>query len=316
LAPVGAADFSHRGKEPEMKIAAATGALLAGLASGLCGCGEPSPEPYIEQLKSTHSDEREEAAYDLLRLGAAVVPRLLEEVDSPSSQVRYIVVQLLGRLRDQRAVPFLVAALGDRSAAVAGKAAWSLAELRVPEALPALLEMAGHGTTERRRHALRALGFCHSYDWEPVLSAAAFEKVFAAMGDTAPQVRIAALEGIRQFGYRRAAAEVVRMSRDPSPEVRYVAVQALGQIAAGVAPRAEALAPKRRGEVIAALVAALDEDQYQSIRTESIRALASSGDSGVVAHLERARREGTKEDGIEVKWALRRLLEAEEASGL
>ena len=176
--------------EPKVKITAATGALLAGFACGLWGCGEPSPEPYIELLKSTHSDEREEGAYELLRLGPAAVPRLLEELDSPSSQVRYIVVQLLGRLRDQRAVPFLVAALEDRSAAVAGKAAWSLAELRVPDALPALLEMADHGTTERRRHALRALGFCHSYDWEPVLSAAAFEKVFAALADTAPQARI------------------------------------------------------------------------------------------------------------------------------
>ena len=115
-----------------MKIAAATGALLAGFACGLWGCGEPSPEPYIELLKSTHSDEREEGAYELLRLGPAAVPRLLEELDSPSSQVRYIVVQLLGRLRDQRAVPFLVAALEDRSAVVAGKAAWSLAELRIP----------------------------------------------------------------------------------------------------------------------------------------------------------------------------------------
>lgn len=298
-----------------MKIAAATGALLAGFACGLCGCGEPSPEPYIELLKSTHSDEREKGAYELLRLGPAAVPRLLEELDAPSSQVRYIVVQLLGRLRDQRAVPFLVAALGDRSAAVAGKAAWSLAEMRVPEALPALLEMAGHGTTERRRHALRALGFCHSYDWEPVLSSAAFEKVFAALGDTVAQVRIGALEGIRQFGYRRAAGEVVRMSRDPSPEVRYVAVQALGQIAAGVAPNAESLAPKRRGEVIAALLAALDEDRYQSIRTESIRALAQSGDTGVVPRLERLRREGTEEDGEEVKWALRLLRQAGEGSG-
>ena len=261
-----------------MKIAAATGALLAGLASGLCGCGEPSPEPYIEQLKSTHSDEREEAAYDLLRLGAAVVPRLLEEVDAPSSRVRYIVVQLLGRLRDQRAVPVLVAALDDRSAAVAGKAAWSLAELRSPEALPALLDMAGHPTAERRRQAVRALGFCHSYDWEPVLSAGALEKVFAALADSVPEVRIAALQSMRQFGYRRAAAEVVRMSRDPAPEVRYVAVQALGQIVAGVAPGAEVLSEGRRKEIIAALVAALDEDQYQSIRTESIRALASSGD--------------------------------------
>ena len=298
-----------------MKIAAAAGALLAGLAGGLCGCGEPSPEPYIEQLRSTHSDEREEAAYELLRLGATVVPRLLEEVDAPSSQVRYIVVQLLGRLKDRRAVPVLVAALDDRSAAVAGKAAWSLAELRVPEALPALLEMAGHGTAERRRHALRALGFCHSYEWEPVRSAAAFEKVFAALRDTVPEVRVAALESIRQFGYRRAAAEVIRMSRDPAPEVRYVAVQALGQIAAGVAPRAEVLSPRGRGEVIAALLAALDEDRYQSIRTETIRALAQSGDPGVAPHLERLRREGTEEDGKEVKWALRLLQEAGEGSG-
>ena len=299
-----------------MKIAAATGVLLAGLAGGLCGCGEPSPEPYIEQLGSTHSDEREEAAYELLRLGAAVVPRLLQEVDSPSSQVRYIVVQLLGRLKDPRAAPALVAALDDRSAAVAGKAAWSLAELRSPEALPALLRMAAHPTAERRRQAVRALGFCHSYEWEPVLSAGALEKVFAALGDSVPGVRIAALQSVRQFGYRRAAAEVVRMSRDPAPEVRYVAVQALGQIVAGVAPGAGAISPGRRKEIVAALVAALNEDQYQSIRTESIRALAQSGDPGVVPHLERLRREGTREDGREVKWALRLLQEAGEGRGL
>ena len=75
------------------------------------------------------------------------------------------------------------------------------------------------------------------------------------------------------------------MTRDPSAEVRHVAVQALGQIGSqqhvgdgGPDP----IHPISEGEldnVLEALIASLDENEVQSVRTKAVRALRVVGDA-------------------------------------
>ena len=273
--------------------------LCAGLG---IGCGGPLPEEYIHQLKSSQKVERTKAANQLIRFDAdAVVPLLIEEADSGYIRVRFEVMHLLGRFKDERAVPTLVEALKDRSPRVAATAAWALGQIGAPAALAPLLRYVRDPTVEVRQYVLGALGSCHSYEAEPALSDSALRVVRRALRSSKPKWRIAALQSLRAYGYRDAAEEVIRMSLDPSAEVRYVAVQALGQI--GRAP----LRRPARNAIYEALLVALDADELQSIRSKAVHALAEVGDARAVPHLQRLMREGTEKDQIAARQALYKL---------
>ena len=257
---------------------------------------------------------RQKAAMELLRRGPEVVPALIQELESERSQVRYIVVQLLAKITEPEAVDALISSLDDRSPEVAAKAAESLADHRSPLALPALLGYADHTTTLRRSRAIRALGFCHSYEEEPELSDSAHRRIVSALDDTASQVRIAAIEAVREFGFKEAATPLIQLSRDPAPEVRHVAVQALGQILTGVAPNSEPVGPTTRDQIFAILVQALDEPDFKSIRAKAMRALGEIGDQRAIPHLQRMLGEGDASDQREAGWALERLQGAHKSS--
>jgi HEAT repeat protein len=273
----------------------------------LSGCELRSTDSYIEQLGSGDSDERRKAAMELLRRGPVVLPALIQELESKRSQVRYIVVQVLGKLIEPEAVDALITSLDDRSPEVAGKAAESLAHHGSPLALAALLGYADHTTTLRRSRAIRALGFCHSYEEEPELSDSAHRRIVSALNDTASQVRIAAIEAAREFGFKGAAAPLMQLSRDPAPEVRHVAIQALGQILTGVAPNSEPVGPTTRDRIFAILVDALGEPDFKSIRAKAMRALGQIGDRRAIPHLQRMLGAGDDSDRREAGWALEQL---------
>ena len=273
--------------------------LCAGLG---IGCGGPAPEEYIHQLKSSQKVERTKAANQLIRFDPdEVVPLLIEEADSGYIRVRFEVMHLLGRFKDERAVPTLIEALKDRSPRVAATAAWALGQIGAPAALAPLLRYVRDPTVEVRQYVLGALGSCHSYEAEPALSDSALRVVRRALRAPKPKWRIAALQSLRAYGYRDAAEEVIRMSLDPSAEVRYVAVQALGQI--GRAP----LRRPARNAIYEALLVALDADELQSIRSKAVHALVEVGDARAVPHLQRLMREGTEKDQIAARQALYKL---------
>ena len=273
--------------------------LCAGLG---IACGGPAPEDYIHQLKSLQKAERIKAANQLIRFDAdEVVPLLIEEADSGYIRVRFEVIHLLGRFKDERAVPTLITALKDRSPRVAAAAAWALGQIGAPTALAPLLKFVRDPTVEVRQYVLGALGPCHSYEAEPALSDSALRVVRRALRAPKPKWRIAALQSLRAYGYRDAVEEVIRMSLDPSNEVRYVAVQALGQI--GSAP----LRRPARNAIYEALLVALDADELQSIRSKAVHALAEVGDERAVPHLQRLMKEGTEKDQIAARQALYKL---------
>ena len=281
--------------------------FLCGVAFVVSACEEPSPEPYFQQLSNRDQGERLKAANRLLRFGDDLIPRLVEEVRSDNWLVRYEVAQLLGRLRNSAGVPVLMESLGDRSAAVAQAAAWSLGQIGDPRAVSALLSYTRDPSKGVRQQVLRSIGSCYSDGIDAAVSDSAYAAVSRGLRDSTPKVRIAALEGIRQFGYRGAADQIIRMSRDESPEVRHVAVQALGHIGAGVGPRsAGPPTPRMRGNIVEALVAALEES-LQSIRTKSVRSLEMMGASKAVTPLEWLEQRGTEEDKREARRVLEKL---------
>lgn len=287
--------------------------VLLALLLWSSGCGE-SPDHYIRQLKSLQASERTKAANELIRFDAdEVVPLLVQEAQSGYIRVRFEVVGLLGRFKDPRGIPALVAALDDKSPNVAARAALALGQMHVVEALPALLKYARDPSEITRQYVLGALGSCHSYQLEPTLSDSAHRVILHALQAPKPKWRIAALQSLREFGYKDGVEAVMRLSRDPSPEVRHVAIQALGQIGSGkhVAPLGvdpiQPVSERMRGNIVEALLVALDASELQSIRTKAVRALTEVGDGRAIAPLEQLVRSGSDEDKSEAVRALDKL---------
>ena len=267
-------------------------------------CARPSPEPYITLLQSQQSAVREKAAGKLLGYGDEVVPRLIQEVGSGYTTSRFESVRLLGRLRDRRAVPILIHALDDRSATVAALAAWGLGEMRVAEAVPALLPYTGEIARELRAEVIRALGLCYDPEGLPASTAdSVHAAILAAFDDEITKVRIAALQSMHEFGYRDALDQVIQLSRDGEPEVRYVAVQALGQLGSGRVPRSPGAAQGlERDLIVKALLHAIAEPR-QSIRTKVVRSLEMMEAEEAIPTL-RVLEHGTEEDRREARRVL------------
>ncbi len=278
--------------------------VTAVMVVGLWACSEPSPEPLIEQLHSIRSDVREKAAAKLVLYGESVVDRLIEEGHSDYIRVRFEVARLLGRIKDPRGAPTLIRLLEDDSFNVAQYAAWGLGELRAPDAVPALLLHLETPSKGFRAQIITALGRCYDDTIHADLRDTLVAVVNMRLQDPTPKVRIAALQSARRLGYVGMSPALIRLSRDPSAEVRHVAVQALGQAGAGLVPRSPGpLQGQDRTNVVEALKAALDEP-YQSIRTKAVRSIEQIGAPEVTASLRRLLSEGTEEDQREARRVL------------
>lgn len=281
--------------------------MIAIMGSVLVACSEPSPDPLFEQLRSIRADVREKAAAQLVLYGERVVPRLMEESHSEYIRVRFEVARILGRIKDPRATEALIRLLDDRSFNVAQYAAWGLGEIQAASAVPALMPYLNTPSKGFRAQVVTALGRCYNDTVHAQLRDTLTSVVASSLRDTTPKVRIAALQSARLLGYDGMAPDLIRLSKDPSAEVRHVAVQALGQAGAGLGPRASApLTGQARANVVEALEAALDEP-FQSIRTKAVRSLEQIGAPEAAAALRRLQAEGTQEDQRETRRVLESL---------
>lgn len=285
-------------------------AALAGLALILTACASdegPDVEQLIDRLKSIDERNRKPAVDQLAAMGRPIVPRLLTEMSSSYTQVRFEVAHLLGRSKDPRAVPVLIAALADKSANVAQTAAWSLGSIRSSQAVPALLAYTDDVSPGVRHQVVWALGACQSDSLAPALVDSAHRAVLHALSDSHPGVREGALLGIREFGLRDAVDQVIALSTDGTPEIRFLVVQMLDQLHKGAFRRTVGDLPQAvRLRIVDALIGLLQDDQA-SIRTHAIRALGHSGDSRAVAPLTQVQDSGSESDRAEAARALKAL---------
>jgi HEAT repeat protein len=184
----------------------------------------------------------------IARLGAAAVGPLLERVEDRRERVREVVVEALGRLGDQRAVPPLLARLLDkREHSVAVTAAESLGQLGDPRAFKPLLEKLGDRRERVAAAAANALGLLKdSRGLDPLL-----EK----LGDSRELVAAAAANALGLLKDSRALDPLLACLRDKSAIVAEAAAKALGVLgdSRAVGPLIEKLADP--SESVAAAVA-------------------------------------------------------------
>ena len=99
------------------------------------------------------------------------------------------------------------------------------------------------GFYERQRIALHGLGYCHTPEAGRLLTGR------DGIGNPDPRLRAVAVRSLAVHGGPKVAAALIPMLRDPVPEVRWTAANALGRVedSAAISPLTEVLADEFRG---------------------------------------------------------------------
>lgn len=229
--------------------------LVLGLLLSYWGWACDSSDQYVELLSSPDPGVRKSAAFKLILRGDKVVPQLLEVLENGPDSTRYIVIQLLGKIGDERAVQPLVEILKNaEESSIREETAEALGKMGSPLAMQPLIEtLRKDEVPEVRVEAVRGLINLRLGNPEPLVE---------ALEDWFPQVRKEALIGLVRLRHGGWGEYLLALAKDPDPEVRYIAIQLIG----------------RRGEKkgIAALIEALD-DESGGVREEAATALGKLG---------------------------------------
>jgi HEAT repeat protein len=146
--------------------------------------------------------------------------------DRSAGEDRLRAAWLLGRLDGSALAPLLIA-LADPDHALRAEAARALGSLDSPEAIPALVQALRHDADAATREAAAwALGLIGTDD--------VIDPLLESLADSAetPSVRGQAAESLSGARNARAIPSLIAALDDPSPEVRYWAAFALGELSA------------------------------------------------------------------------------------
>ncbi len=169
----------------------------------LAEIGVPSVRPLVDTLLNERERIlRRASAAEALGLigGKTVLKPLLHAVKDPSVNVRLHAVVSLARLKDGRAIPYLVKALSDESGGVRVNAASALGIFRSRGAVVPLVKALKEKKWYVRQQAARSLGL--------IGDIRAAEGLRSAMRDPRPAVAKAARESLEKLAGKEARKRV------------------------------------------------------------------------------------------------------------
>ncbi len=280
------------------------------LAVSLAHAADPAP--------ATTKDK----AQQRYQLGMRAVGLLRAAGKHEDPEVRALVMEQWGEIRNPAAAVLLKPALADANPYVRIAAASSLRLLgdlsgrkalegvalekpakeakrgkKPSEAFKALEEMRAIAKSKVRAAAIRALGRMDSPDLEPLLR--------QAKGDTSGLVRDAAAVALARLGSEEEAAGFIEALKDPDDGVRLSAVRALGEIGGTSAVASlKSLASDPSATIRAALMQSLGmiadptaipelraglDDDNELVRAKAIEALSRLDDTAAVGLLQEAK---------------------------
>jgi len=229
--------------------------------------------PCSAYVRERGDELRREVVKALSEAGTVAVPALVQALGDSSAAVRRLACYALGALGDATAVPALVEALGDGDRDVRRAACVALGRVGDATAVPALVEALGDGDSDVRRASCEAL--------VRIRDAQAVPALIQALGDGDWYVRRVACEALGAIGDATAVPALVEALRDDDRDVRRVACEALGAIGDATA--------------VPALVEAL-RDGARDVRRAACEALGAIGDATAVPALIKALGDDDKGD--------------------
>ena len=159
----------------------------------------------------------EEAREEILKIGLPTVPLLLKHLKKGDTELRYLICEILGELRDQRAVKSLIKILKNETDEVAAAAARALGYLADYSAVPPLMEALDSPDVELRYESIRALGILRAKEAET--------KIQSALKDTGITnfdylIKCAAIEALGRLQSKDAVQELIPLLNDQTIEKR------------------------------------------------------------------------------------------------
>lgn len=172
---------------------------------------------------STDVAKREQAMTQLAdkHFGVAT-DELIKALHDPAPRVRRKAAQALASLGDEKAVRALIHQLEDHADLVEDETIEALGEIGHPEAAPILIRFLDSPRSQLRRAAAKALGELELPEVIPAL-------IKAARDPHDPDLRRAALQGLRLNMGPEAYGVLAESALDPRPSVRIAAAEAIAE---------------------------------------------------------------------------------------
>jgi len=216
------------------------------------------------------------------------VVHLIEALRDEDAGLRWAAAKALGEMKAPEAVSHLIQALKDEDEAVRWAAARALGEMKAPEAVPHLIQALKDEDEAVRRAAVRALGEMKAPE--------AVSHLIEALRDEDRGLRRAAAEALGEMKAPEAVPHLIQALKDEEEAVRWAAAESLGEMKAP--------------EAVSHLIQAL-KDEEEAVRWAAADALGEWAENlyiaqdprerdelatllhGVERTLRRARRRGT-----------------------
>lgn len=193
-------------------------------ALAIAGCAK-STDNLIKELNSENPVTRLQAAAQLIgQKEKGTTGKLVSVLESGDERLVFIVAQILGSRADTTAIAPLGKVSTHPNPHIRARALWSIGSIGHESGMPYIVAGLRDSIPEVRHAAVSAIGFFHD--------APSARLLYPFLRDEADSVRAAAIKSI--YMYRKVpgagvlAADLALAVNDPSPLVRYVAVQALG----------------------------------------------------------------------------------------
>ncbi|MFN7181536.1 MAG: HEAT repeat domain-containing protein [Planctomycetota bacterium] len=187
----------------------------------------------IKKLGSEEPALIDEGREALLFYGSLATDELINALESEKIEVRFLACQLLGEIRDRKAIPYLLLLFDKKVkvlSSISSCAAESLGLLQAKEAIPKLIESLDSDDAELKYNALKSLGYLHATE--------AIDKIKKLLSDNSATyfdglIRAQAIRTLELLGPESAIKELKKLLTDTAIEkftgkqVRYYAVRAL-----------------------------------------------------------------------------------------
>jgi len=177
-------------------------------------------EKLVERLVAVQSLESFDAREDLLEIGRASIDALTKAAKDKRPEMRHLACELLGDIRDAKAVPVLLEALADKDefgTSVASVAARALGRIGDRAVIPQMVKALESPDRDLRYESARTLGILRADE-----AKAALRKLLKDQGETAHHrlVRCAAAEAAGRLRDGEALEDLGTMLSDEMVERR------------------------------------------------------------------------------------------------
>jgi len=243
-------------------------------------CDAQIVEKLIEFLACGDDAARRNTAIEvLMQLGECALPFILPKLAHPNREIRKFIADILGEIKNRRAVPELMMSLADPDENVQIAAAEALGRIRDPHAVESLIQLLRREDTLIQYAALKAL--------QQIKDSRAVEPIIGLLGKQL--LERAALEALSRLGDFRALNPILHALCQGSKKRRDAASVALVELCNRFSQDQKTRCICRVREVYGKdlsiyLISALEDDNVQ-IKLASIRILGWMGETKAIKGL-------------------------------